>query len=46
MVIKDNKAIFNVGGGIVIDSVPEDEYDETLIKALALMSAIDGKLTA
>ena len=44
MVIKDETAIFNVGGGIVIDSVPEDEYEETLTKAKALMSAIGGKL--
>ena len=44
MVIKDGTAIFNVGGGIVIDSVPEDEYEETLTKAKALMSAIGGKL--
>ncbi len=43
MVIRENKAIFNVGGGIVIDSVPEDEYEETLIKAKALISAIGGK---
>ncbi len=46
MVIRRNEAIFNVGGGIVIDSVPEDEYEETLIKAKALMSAIGGKLEA
>ncbi|MGI8638797.1 MAG: aminodeoxychorismate synthase component I [Pyrinomonadaceae bacterium] len=46
MVIKSNETIFNVGGGIVIDSVPKNEYDETLIKAKALMSAIDGKLIA
>ncbi len=44
MVIRNNEAIFNVGGGIVIDSVPEDEYEETLIKAKALISAIGGKL--
>ncbi len=44
MVIKDGTAIFNVGGGIVIDSVPEDEYEETLIKAKALIGAIGGKL--
>ncbi|CAN5457154.1 aminodeoxychorismate synthase component I [soil metagenome] len=46
MIIRKNEAIFNVGGGIVIDSIPEDEYEETLIKAKALMSAIDGKLIA
>ena len=37
---KKNKLYFNVGGGIVYDSVPENEYDETLHKARALMDAI------
>jgi len=32
IVIKGNEAFFNVGGGIVWDSVPEDEYRETLDK--------------
>ncbi len=40
MVIKDREAIFNVGGGIVIDSIPELEYEETLIKAKALLDSI------
>ena len=40
MVIKEQQAIFNVGGGIVIDSDPEDEYKETLVKAKALLQAI------
>ncbi|MEQ1607236.1 MAG: anthranilate synthase component I family protein [Pyrinomonadaceae bacterium] len=40
MVIRDQTAIFNVGGGIVIDSDPECEYAETLTKALALQNAI------
>lgn len=44
MVVRNNKAVFNVGGGIVADSVPENEYDETLVKARALMAAINGKL--
>ena len=43
MVIKDNEAIFNVGGGIVIDSVPEKEYEESLLKAKALINSIGGK---
>ena len=43
MVIKNREAVFNVGGGIVIDSVPEDEYAETLLKAKALLNAINGK---
>lgn len=45
MTIRDNKALFNVGGGIVIDSVPEKEYEETLIKAQALLSAINADIT-
>lgn len=44
MTIKNRRAIFNVGGGIVIDSVPENEYEETLTKAKALLNAINGKL--
>ncbi len=35
-VIKRNKFYYNVGGGIVEDSVPEDEYKETLDKGIAL----------
>ncbi|CAN5545159.1 aminodeoxychorismate synthase component I [soil metagenome] len=42
MTIKDNKATFNVGGGIVIDSIAENEYEETLIKAKALLDSING----
>ncbi|MCY7346262.1 MAG: aminodeoxychorismate synthase component I [Pyrinomonadaceae bacterium] len=42
MVIKNNEAVFNVGGGIVIDSVPEDEYAESLLKAQALFDAINA----
>lgn len=45
MVIRDQTATFNVGGGIVIDSDPESEYDETLTKAKALLAAIGGKLS-
>ncbi|HEX8250352.1 MAG TPA: aminodeoxychorismate synthase component I, partial [Pyrinomonadaceae bacterium] len=43
MVVRGREAIFNVGGGIVIDSQPEKEYEETLVKAQALLSAIHGK---
>ncbi len=45
MVLRGREAVFNVGGGIVIDSVPELEYEETLVKAKALMTAIKGKLS-
>lgn len=44
MVLREKTAYFNVGGGIVIDSVAEDEYEETLTKARALLSAINGDL--
>lgn len=40
LTIKNNQAIFNVGGGIVIDSDPESEYQETLVKAQAIFSAL------
>jgi len=40
LTIKNNQAIFNVGGGIVIDSDPESEYKETLVKAQAIFSAL------
>jgi para-aminobenzoate synthetase component 1 len=45
MVVRGNKAVFNVGGGIVADSIPEAEYEETLVKARALLNAINGKLS-
>jgi len=40
IIVKDKKAFFQVGGGIVIDSKPELEYQETLDKAKALMKAL------
>jgi para-aminobenzoate synthetase component 1 len=39
-VIKDGLAHFQVGGGIVADSDPESEYQETLDKARALARAL------
>lgn len=43
MTIRDGVARFNVGGGIVADSDPAAEYEESLVKARALMSALAGK---
>ncbi len=42
MVVYRQTAIFNVGGGIVIDSDPETEYEETLLKAKALLNSFGG----
>lgn len=44
MTIRDRTAHFNVGGGIVIDSRPEDEYAESLTKARALLTALCAEL--
>lgn len=41
MVLKDGVAYLQAGGGIVADSVPQTEYEETLHKMGALMRAID-----
>ncbi len=36
------KVVFSVGGGIVIDSDPANEYEETLHKGRTLMNALDA----
>jgi anthranilate synthase component 1 len=41
MVICGGKAYIQAGGGIVADSVPSREYDETINKAKALLRAIE-----
>ena len=40
-VIKDGIAYVQAGGGVVADSVPENEYYETMNKARALLNAIE-----
>lgn len=40
IIIKKDEAIFNVGGGIVWDSVPQNEYQETLDKGKALIQVL------
>lgn len=40
MLVKDKKVYFQVGGGIVWDSNPYDEYQESLDKAKALIEAL------
>lgn len=39
-IIKGDRAYYQVGGGIIADSVPELEYEESLDKARALMKAL------
>jgi len=39
-IIKNQRAHIQVGGGIVADSEPEHEYQETLFKAEALLQAL------
>jgi len=41
IVIKNNIAYIQAGAGIVADSIPEREYQESLNKAQALLTAID-----
>ncbi len=42
--VLDRTAYFQVGGGIVADSDPEDEYIETLVKGRAPARALDAGL--
>ena len=41
LVVKDGVAYAQAGGGVVFDSIPESEYQETIHKASAVMRAID-----
>jgi anthranilate synthase component 1 len=41
IIIKNNVAYIQAGVGIVADSIPEREYQESLAKAQALLAAID-----
>jgi para-aminobenzoate synthetase component 1 len=40
MLARDGRIHIPVGGGIVADSVPSEEYDETLVKARAMFDAL------
>lgn len=42
LILKGGKAYLQAGAGIVADSVPEKEYDETLRKADALFKAVEA----
>ena len=37
---KNNKVYVQAGGGIVADSIPENEYEESYNKAIAVMNAV------
>lgn len=37
MIVKDEKAYVQAGAGIVYDSIPQSEYEETLNKMKALL---------
>jgi anthranilate synthase component 1 len=41
LVLKGKTAYVQAGGGVVFDSVPSDEYDETVNKARGLLKAIE-----
>lgn len=43
-ILKDGRAYFHVGGGIVADSNPEAEYQETLDKASSWMAVLEGNM--
>ena len=44
LVMKDTRVFFSVGGGIVADSDPDDEYEETLHKASGIFGALGSNL--
>ena len=44
MTVRGRVARFNVGGGVVADSSPALEYEESLLKARALVRALGGEL--
>jgi anthranilate synthase component 1 len=41
ILVKEGRAYFQAGAGIVADSVPETEYVETVNKARAMLQAIE-----
>jgi anthranilate synthase component 1 len=41
VVIRDRHAYVQAGAGIVADSIPEREYEETVNKARAVLNAIE-----
>jgi len=46
MVAAGGTVSFHAGGGIVADSTPEGEYEETLVKASGMMRALGARFQA
>ncbi|MHB1651367.1 MAG: aminodeoxychorismate synthase component I [Desulfitobacteriaceae bacterium] len=44
ILLKNRTAYLHAGGGIVADSVPENEYEEAIHKAQALFTVLGGRL--
>lgn len=44
IILKDGQAYVHAGGGIVVDSQPEQEYQESIVKAEALFTVLGGIL--
>jgi anthranilate synthase component I len=42
MIVKNGVAYVQAGGGIVADSTPEGEYQETINKSRALLTALES----
>jgi para-aminobenzoate synthetase component 1 len=46
ILVEGNRASYQVGGGIVADSDPDAEYDETLVKGRALRAVLEESVGA
>jgi isochorismate synthase len=44
MQLKDQKATIYIGGGITIDSIPEQEWEETVNKSATMLKVIQNRL--
>jgi len=42
-IVRGQKLYFQVGGGIVTDSCPQEEYDETITKAQSIIKTLTGE---
>lgn len=45
MIVKGSRITFQAGGGIVADSDPASEYDESLTKAKSMLQVLDGEVS-